>query len=443
MYMNYDKALSILGLPRNFTEEQLKAAFRKEAKKYHPDKYSKASSEEQEKAKYKMQEVNAAYEYIIKYQKDNPNKTNNANPNNEIIELRRIMIEKLNMFLKYDINKKYDFNVEYFIFQITQIILITSSKINRSMTKMGIINEYNDAVNQIKYYFVTMKRNFYIKYNIPFTYITNLNYNCSIGNFYEQLIKVKTNYEENFKNRILQETEKYKSYNGYNELGNIIKDIINKALSKTNSNIDKVIDIKSKFNNFRNILNDKSIKNNAEYTIILEKFDILEKEYNETKDKSIMIKLRNLENEFNLLKKKIELSHNEELRECYQTIVKLYNDKLLELNAIDNFEKINLLNKYFALIMAYYKKILEGVIPLKQGLLVLKSIKFEDIIEELKMMGTNLDESLIKKSVYETSKTMHLNKNIKEINKNIINYNKIIDPDKILYKEFNTPGKSF
>ncbi len=54
----------VLGVPRNATEEQVKAAYRELAKKYHPDNY--ADSPLADVANEKMQEVNAAYDAVMK-----------------------------------------------------------------------------------------------------------------------------------------------------------------------------------------------------------------------------------------------------------------------------------------------------------------------------------------------------------------------------------------
>lgn len=53
----------VLGVPRNATKEQVKAAYRELAKKYHPDNY--ANSPLADVANEKMQEVNEAYDAII------------------------------------------------------------------------------------------------------------------------------------------------------------------------------------------------------------------------------------------------------------------------------------------------------------------------------------------------------------------------------------------
>ncbi len=54
----------VLGVSRDATEEQVKAAYRDLAKKYHPDNY--ADSPLADVANEKMQEVNAAYDAVLK-----------------------------------------------------------------------------------------------------------------------------------------------------------------------------------------------------------------------------------------------------------------------------------------------------------------------------------------------------------------------------------------
>lgn len=53
----------VLGVPRSATQEQVKAAYRELAKKYHPDNY--ADSPLADVANEKMQEINEAYDAII------------------------------------------------------------------------------------------------------------------------------------------------------------------------------------------------------------------------------------------------------------------------------------------------------------------------------------------------------------------------------------------
>ena len=58
-----------LGVNKNITDSELKKAYRNLAKKYHPDKFSTFSKQEQKKAKERFQGINNAYSLIMKLRK--------------------------------------------------------------------------------------------------------------------------------------------------------------------------------------------------------------------------------------------------------------------------------------------------------------------------------------------------------------------------------------
>lgn len=60
----------VLGIQPSATDEEVKAAYRELAKKYHPDNY--ANNPLSELAQQKMQEINEAYDAIIKARKEGP-----------------------------------------------------------------------------------------------------------------------------------------------------------------------------------------------------------------------------------------------------------------------------------------------------------------------------------------------------------------------------------
>ncbi len=63
---NTDSSYKVLEIDHNATDEEVKQAYRKMAKKYHPDKVSYLGEDFQKDAKEKFQKVNLAYEEIKK-----------------------------------------------------------------------------------------------------------------------------------------------------------------------------------------------------------------------------------------------------------------------------------------------------------------------------------------------------------------------------------------
>lgn len=64
--MDFDKSCRILGIERNASIEQIKEAYKKRVKEYHPDKVETLGEELKELARRKTQEINLAYEFLRK-----------------------------------------------------------------------------------------------------------------------------------------------------------------------------------------------------------------------------------------------------------------------------------------------------------------------------------------------------------------------------------------
>ena len=71
---------SILGVNKNATDDEIKAAYRELARKYHPDNY--ADNPLSDLAEEKMQEINEAYDNIMNSRKNRGSKNNSRGYNN-------------------------------------------------------------------------------------------------------------------------------------------------------------------------------------------------------------------------------------------------------------------------------------------------------------------------------------------------------------------------
>jgi len=78
--MTIDKALSVLGIKRNYTEEQLKKRYRELVKENHPDYHMNAPEEEQIEYNHKLQEINEAYNLLTKSLHQNNTDTQKSSP---------------------------------------------------------------------------------------------------------------------------------------------------------------------------------------------------------------------------------------------------------------------------------------------------------------------------------------------------------------------------
>ena len=79
---------SVLGIPDNATEEQIKTAYRELAKKYHPDNFPDQTM--RELAEEKMKEINEAYDFLTR---KNDGGTNNYSTS-EFFKIRTLINEQ-------------------------------------------------------------------------------------------------------------------------------------------------------------------------------------------------------------------------------------------------------------------------------------------------------------------------------------------------------------
>ena len=114
--------MKLLGLKEQFTQNELKAAHRQNAEKYHPDKYTNAPAYEKQHALDIMQQINEAYDYLKKY-----NEKKHEIPNIHSNQFKNQNVEK-NAYSVEDTYYEYDDTYEIFVPETDQLLKYSLSK---------------------------------------------------------------------------------------------------------------------------------------------------------------------------------------------------------------------------------------------------------------------------------------------------------------------------
>jgi curved DNA-binding protein CbpA len=114
--------VKLLGLKEQFTQNELKAAYRQSAEKYHPDKYANAPAHEKQHALDIMQQINEAYDYLKNY-----NVENRAAPNINSNQFKNQNVTK-NVHSVEDTYYAYDNTYEIFLPETGDLLKYSLSK---------------------------------------------------------------------------------------------------------------------------------------------------------------------------------------------------------------------------------------------------------------------------------------------------------------------------
>ena len=363
--MNFEKALRILGLNSNFTEEELKKAHRALVNKYHPDRNKDPEAED------KMKEINEAREFLVKHLKTGnrpfernnsqyTQNTSNYNNNRYDNDIARYTMKKYFELLDI-IDLKFDEyqlseTIRYIIAKIKYTLDDFDYQTKRANNKQKIDEAFENTLRKIKVYFKELKTKFYRENNIIESDVKEtINYDCTLREFYKQLLKIRDKYgkEPIIKKLLEKEIEKYKTYAGYDEISDRIEIYINDIFSKIKNNgfnyIQKDIDdmhieieqiFKTYYSLLKKISELESIVNTIENQEIKNYYKVIERnfyggipysEFDEhIKELEEMIDKYNKENQ-----KKIDFKKNEQqINQIYQSLITRYSDETKKYNII-------------------------------------------------------------------------------------------------------------
>ena len=205
--MNYQEALLLLGLRSCFNEEQLKKAYRKLMKKYHPDLYENKSQAEKSKAEELAKKINEAYNVLLK-------SLNGTNKSSNYTYYDFNLENKKAEFIKYfkDILKSVNQEIPFkFRKQEKDIITVALYNINKARSMQELQNAFSQAkadlnqnnVSLFNYYLASYMphcQKFFLQLNLIITaYKKTLNYQDGVSDAYRHFKKMQEEIEKTIK----------------------------------------------------------------------------------------------------------------------------------------------------------------------------------------------------------------------------------------------------
>lgn len=304
--MNFEKALSILGLTRDFTEEDLKKSYRRLAKKYHPDKFT--DDKEKEEATKKMAEINSAKNYLDKHLEDRKtgnwrtsSSTYSTNNNSyRTDEYEKLKKEKDAFYkeLVKEINeiKSILNNNDELLTEVKEKLIREFNKFIKMLNSVKTISELSNLKAQLNICIMIILGDYSIeyckKYDIKINQTKLESYSLKI---LQKELEELRNRQENIIRRIEEEYSKYKYYAGFDVIEIILLKIKKETIlvfkNENINNKNNSIDIEKIISRF----NIKILMAFKDYYNRLEKLNELKEKYKNTTDSRIIELLTNLE----------------------------------------------------------------------------------------------------------------------------------------------------
>ena len=376
--MDFQKAIHILNLNPNFTEEELKKAYIKLTKKYHPDKWE--GTDKYYDNLRKQQELNEVREYLREYLK---HKVTNANNSKKGFSINDYATEKLNSLKKRiedDGTFSSDEEFKILLKKIDEEIYSFETDAISSYTtaKEGVDSLYAKCMKKIRTELEKYVTSFYQKNYIDESEVKEkVNYDCNLQEFYEQLLKTKEKYGKEIiiKKKLEEETLKYKDYDGYKDIEKLIEVCIkntfitikNNGFNYTQKDIDnmhqEILECYQMYHNLKqkifkleeviSTIDDKKIKIN--YSKLVLDF------YEGTSLSDIEKRIVEIEKEIEKYKKekqqKIVFEQNkQEIENIYKSLIDRYSNALKQCNINTNYDDIIYFNDIIKELLTLFRK---------------------------------------------------------------------------------------
>lgn len=396
--MTREKALQILELQENFTEEELRKNYRKLSRLHHPDNYMQAPESVRIEHEETMKEVNAAYGYFTKFNIDN------------------YRIKIINRMHEYYVNSTIgDMSL---IMNVKRAVSESEPLVYYRINQAGIDSVFTAFLAELKKVYESYKTKFYQKNYIDGIDVEEeINYNLRVEDFYIQLCRIKDKYSKKikFEKRLEEEIAPYKLYATCTEkLWLLITTIcvnnaklkaeasgykrVDDAVEAMHKEIRRLFELVDEVNKLFNIVDQELAEIND--TALSKEYEILKHRYDRGDA------LSDIENGLKKLSQKIEEYKKEQKRKeqmkqdepmvnaLYVKLLSNYNNLLISLNPVNDNDKIKEITEFFQIIMNLFIRYSIGLIDLDR-LLMLNEISFIDMIKDKELLNSIIEGKAI------------------------------------------------
>ena len=400
MGISYEEALNIfkeVGLPNDYNEQDLLNAYRKLAKKYHPD-YNMGKEEE---AKQNMQRVNEARDVLKNY----IGRTTGPNINEMYkMQFQNYKKDKLNIIDSYNIQyiENINFgqnNPNFESLKKKMIDFYGESKIHiiATSTIETCDKEFNDFKIKLKDYYIEFMHIYFSSYGVDEKKINtnNINYDLSLVMFYSALKKIKAYYINNL---IINIVNKYKLYANYDKVEYEIQRYTDSIYVNL---LDKNLALES---DYINNIDNGILKIFNTYDENLKRYNKLLEDIKNIDDKDILnlaefigkyLANDSIDETFDEIYEKIAFKkEHEKNKEYMQKLYKIILDKaylaLGSLDPVKDSEQINNILELEKDVIDLFQKYEIGEIKF-DTLMKIKEITFTNIIEDRRLTNAIRD----------------------------------------------------